>query len=69
MTDHIRTLTVVLDQDFRDDDVQEIANAIRLIRHVSSVKLGEPLDMRDYVLRDHARRELRDKILEALYDD
>ena len=37
MTDRIHALTVTLDADVREDDVEPIVNAIRQIRHVLSV--------------------------------
>ena len=37
MTDRINTLTVVLEHDIRDDDVQPIVDAIGMVRKVLSV--------------------------------
>lgn len=44
MTDRIRTLTVTLDRDYRDDDAQAVIDALRMIRGVSSVEMGVPVD-------------------------
>jgi hypothetical protein len=38
MTDRINSFVVVLDRDLRDDDVNEIVNAIKMIKHVIDVK-------------------------------
>jgi len=38
MTDRIRHLTVVLDADYRDDDVEAIVKTIQMIRGVSAVE-------------------------------
>lgn len=38
MTDRIRHLTITLDQDYRDDDVQPIITAIEQIRGVTGVE-------------------------------
>lgn len=38
MTDRIRTLTVALDHDYRDDDAQAILDAIRMVRGVAAVE-------------------------------
>ena len=44
MTDRIRTLSVVLEQDFRDDDVQCVVDAIHMIRGVGKVEIGKVVD-------------------------
>ena len=51
MTDRVRTLTVVLDQDMRVDDVEIVTSAISMIRHVQSVTTGTPVDMKDWGAR------------------
>ena len=37
MTDRINALTVVLDRDYRTDDVEDIVKAINMVRGVQSV--------------------------------
>ena len=37
MTDRVRKITVFLDKDYRDDDVEFIKNTIRMIKGVSTV--------------------------------
>jgi len=71
MTDRIRHLTVVLDQDYRDDDVQRIVDAIRMTRGVESVGLNVA-DADAYVARETAKSEMRQKIqnfLKTLWRD
>lgn len=66
MTDRIRSLTVILDKDFRDDDIEYIAHAIRMIKHVSSVELGEPVNLTDHIARQEARLNLGSKIMDVI---
>jgi len=65
MTDRIRHLTVVLDRDYRDDDLQEIISAIKHIRPVASVK-AHVVEAGDYINREVVRTELLPKLYEAI---
>lgn len=51
MTDRVRTLTVVLDRDYRTDDVEGIVDAIRMTKGVAKVDLGDATSGDDYVSR------------------
>ena len=71
MTDRIKGLTVTLDQDYRDDDVEEIVNAIAMIRGVAHVAL-HVTDVDDHMARQRVRHEisadlitLHDKLLKS----
>lgn len=66
MTDRVRTLTVVLDQDMRDDDVQVIVRAIKMLRHVDDVKLGTVLTAEYHIARETARLDLVREVYTAL---
>ena len=66
MTDRIRTLTVQLDKDYRDDDAQSILDAIKMIKGVTNVELGDPIDMKDHINRNIVRSEIRVILFEAL---
>lgn len=66
MTDRIHSLTVVLEKDYRDDDVKEIVNAIRMIRGVLSVK-SHISDFQDHMAQERVRQELGEKLWEILY--
>ena len=65
MTDRVRTLTVVLDQDVRVDDVQVIVQTLRSIRHVVHVT-PNVLNSAEQLARTTARLELRKDLYEAL---
>ena len=67
MTDRIDSLTVVLDKDYRDDDVQTIVNAISMIRGVSLVTPRVVDNVTDHVARERARNEVREKIMMILH--
>lgn len=66
MTDRIAYLTVVLERDNRDDDVEALAEAIRHMRGVASVENGKPVDSADYVARSRADVAWRERILSLL---
>jgi len=66
MTDTIYALTVVLEKDIRDDDIEAITNAIRMLRGVLDVT-NHISDPSTYVAEARARRELGDKLWEVLY--
>lgn len=58
MTDRTRHLTVVLDRDMRVDDVEHVVNAIKMVKYVDDVLVGEPPD---YMARITAKQELVQK--------
>lgn len=64
MTDRIKGLTVALDRDFRDDDVQAIVDAILMVRGVKSVTKSV-VEMSDYTARIRVASELQSKVLEV----
>jgi hypothetical protein len=66
MTDRIHSLTVVLSHDIRDDDIQPLITAIRLLKTVISVEAHVSDDV-SYMAEERARRELRDKMHDILY--
>jgi hypothetical protein len=63
MTDRIRTLTVVLDDDIRVDDLDEI-----MVKRVADVGFGPVISSDDWRARGAVRSELRMK-LEAAIDE
>ena len=65
MTDRIHALTVVLDQDYRDDDVQAIINAIEMIKGVIKVD-STVTTHNDFLARTKIKYEIRNKILDLL---
>lgn len=66
MTDRINALTVILDRDIRDDDVQELIGAISMLRNVADVT-AHIANIEDAIARSRVRRELRERII-ALFD-
>lgn len=66
MTDRIHSLTIVLDKDYRDDDVEPIVNAIQMIRGVLSVSLCVS-DFNTHMAVERARRELGEKLIKMIY--
>lgn len=66
MTDRLKGCTVTFDRDIREDDVEPLLDAIRMMRGVLSVT-GKVTDLSDYMARERATWELRDKILDVLH--
>jgi hypothetical protein len=62
MTDRIHALTVILDQDYRDDDVQSIIQAIQMTKGVLDVKM-HVTDISDLTARERVKHEMQMKIL------
>lgn len=65
MTDRVRHLTVVLEDDFRVDDLDAIVNAIQQIRGVAAVE-RHVVDGRDHIARLTARVALQREIYDVL---
>ena len=68
MTDRIHALTVVLEQDTRDNDCQPLIAAIRQMRGVLDVT-PHVSDQASYMAEIRARRELGEKILAVIYPE
>lgn len=65
MTDRIKALTVILTADVREDDVQPLIDAIRMLRGVWSVESIKVNPM-DAIERKRIRAEFRQKLWDAL---
>lgn len=65
MTDRIKGLTVVLEQDVREDDIESTVEAIKHIKGVLDVKTVVSTSD-DYFARARVRRELSAKLFQAL---
>lgn len=65
MTDRLIGLVVGFKKPIREDDAEAVMNAIRLLRPVGAVTpmMDEP---RDWINRESVRRELEEKLREAL---
>jgi hypothetical protein len=66
MTDRIHSLTVILDKDYRDDDVKAIVNAIMMIRGVIGVN-EHVADLSSRMAEEVAESRMMTKIFELLY--
>ena len=67
MTDRIRSLTVALDDDYRDDDLTAIVAAIEMVKGVLNVEHGAAVTPKDWVNREAVRQEFRVKLLEIIW--
>jgi len=65
MTDRINSLTVILEKDFREDDVEDIINAIYMVKGVLSVQ-KQIANVTDMIAAQRVRAELQAKIWEVL---
>ena len=65
MTDRINALTVVLTDDWREDDVEPLIEAIKLLKGVLRVS-PNIADLDNYVAEERAKHELIVKIRELL---
>lgn len=65
MTDRFYALTVILDNDKRDDDAEYIINAIRMIKGVLDVK-GNIANPDTWMAEERAKNEIRRKLFKAL---
>jgi len=65
MTTRLKGFTVALEHDIREDDAEAIKSAIESLRHVLAVK---PIasDFGDWINRTRIRRELTEKLWDAL---
>jgi len=62
MTDRYHSLTVVLEENTREDDAEMLINAIRMLHGVIAVS-GNVVDSTLFTAESRARTELLDKIL------
>ena len=65
MTDRIRHLTITLERDIRDDDLEPLLLAIRLIRGVAIVE-PHVVQASDHLAREVARAEIQQQLHEAV---
>lgn len=65
MTDRYHALTVVLEEDIRSDDAEDLINAIKMLRGVLSVT-PHVTDIESHFSQERARRELIQKLWDVL---
>lgn len=68
MTNKFHSLTVVLENDIREDDAQNIINAIHQLKGVIAVS-GNVTDIHDFMSVSRARHEIAVKMLSILKDE
>lgn len=67
MTDRVRTLTVILDHEYREDALEPLMGAIRMLLCVEEVKLGPVTDLgNEYAYGVQLKAELRRKLMKVL---
>jgi hypothetical protein len=66
VTDRIKGFTVALDRDYRDDDAEDIRTALEMVKGVLSAT-PSTTNPDDWMNRDRVRREMRERILEAVW--
>lgn len=62
MTDRVQALTVILDKPMRDDDVEHLVNAIRMMRNVKSVE-NVIWESHDALVEMRTAQDLRRRVL------
>lgn len=67
MTDRTRLLTVMLDDEYRVDDVEAIVHAIRMTKGVAKVEINVA-NASDWLAYSRARSELEKRLWDALKD-
>lgn len=65
MTDRYNALTVVLDRDIREDDAEQLINAIRMLRGVLTVD-PHVANIGDHVASMRVKRELTEKLYNVM---
>lgn len=69
MTDRHRQIVVQLDHTYRDDDAEQIMQAIRMVKGVVDVRLGPVDDIAMDMQRADVKRTVWEKIRKFLVDD
>ena len=65
MTDRYHTLTVVLEHDMRDEEVDLLVQAMRQLRGVTSVS-AHVADYTSFMAEERAKRALRERLWQVL---
>ncbi len=68
MSNRIKGFTVELDKDIKDEDFDQIENAIRMIKHVGSIKRSIA-STDDYINRSRIKNEIRSEIWKVFEND
>ena len=65
MTDRINSLVVILDRDYREDDMQSLISAFLLFKGVAGVSANAP-DLNSVIAETRARLDLGSKIIDVI---
>lgn len=65
MTDRINVLTVGLEVDYRDDDIDDIINAILMIKGVLNVTTNIS-NVSDWIAEERAKQDMKMKLVGIL---
>ena len=68
MTDRVKGCTVVFDKDYREDDIEDILNAIKMIKGVIKVE-SSITTTDDYYAKEQSKYELRSKFYKFIKDE
>ena len=68
MTDRVKGCWVLFDKDIRVDDVEQITDAIKMIKGVQEVQISVA-DFNDWANRNRIKAELRDKFWQFYQDN
>jgi len=66
MTDRVHALTVMLEKEYREDDVEALVEAIKIMRGVLKVEL-RVADIDFYTAREQAKHELQQQLRAVLW--
>lgn len=69
MTDRVNAITVVLKKDTRTDDVEQLLNAILMLKGVENVKLNVSDLCEKYIAEVRVKSDLMRKVLAAFEDE
>lgn len=67
MTDRVVSLTVILDKEYRVDDVERLIDAIQMVKGVAHVEKGPVASVDTWFALSNVRREILPKIID-LFD-
>lgn len=65
MTDRVNALTVILDRDIREDDIEPVVRAIEQIKHVIAVETNT-VSIDDAVAEARVKLDYKKKLFEVL---
>lgn len=68
MTDRVKALTVTLEKDIRDDDIETLVNAIKMLKGILDVE-NLIVTHEDHFAYLRAKRELGTKLWDVLYPE